>query len=166
MANKFGLTLDLERKNPALLHINVDLYESIVELQTKENEYQFAVKVTLENRAFNDRLNGAQPELPIVVSNVVGYSFRDTIESNNSIYADMFSSPKQRGLELMREPYTFRLEQAINDSLDFYVNKWYNGVLPTQLLNVHLTVRDTIRDTSLEQGGRKFVPLNKFKSLK
>jgi len=79
----------------------------------------------------------------------------------------MFSSPKQRGLELMKEPYTFRLEQAINDSLDFYVNKWYNGVLPTQLLNVHLTVRDNIRDFSLEQqGGRKFVPLNKFKTLK
>jgi len=66
----------------------------------------------------------------------------------------------------MKEPYRYRLNQVINDGLQFYVNKWYGGVLPNELKNVYLFTRDNIPDPSLEQGRPKFVPLQKFKSLK
>lgn len=165
MANKYGLILDLEKKNPSLMYLFVDLYESVVPLNSGEDEWQFAITITLRNEGYDTRLNGSKPNLPIVISSITGYTFRDTVDSKNSIYATTISSPKQRALELMKEPYRFRLEQVINDGLQFYVNKWYGGVLPNELKNVHLFTRDNIPDSQLEQSGRKFVPLNKFKKL-
>lgn len=166
MANKYGLILDLEKKNTSLMYLFVDLYESVVPLNSGEDEWQFAITVTLHNEAYDRRLNGAKSNLPIVISSVTGYTFRDTVDSKNSIYATTITSPKQRALELMKEPYRYRLNQVINDGLQFYVNKWYGGVLPNELKNVHLFTRDNIPDPSLEQGRPKFVPLQKFKSLK
>ena len=166
MANKYGLTIDLKKSKPALLNLMVDLYESVVRLNSGEDEYQFAIKITLLNEAWDRRLSGSLPNLPYAISSVIGYTFRDTIETKNSIYnGTLITSPKQRGLELMKEPYRYRLEQVINDGLEFYVKKWYNGNLPSELKNVYLTLRDNVADPSLEMDRRKFVPLNKFKSL-
>lgn len=166
MANKYGLTIDLKKSKPALLNLIVDLYESVVRLNNGEDEYQFAIKISLINEAWDSRLAGSKPNLPYLISSVIGYTFRDTIETKNSIYnGTNITSPKQRGLELMKEPYRYRLDQVINDGLESYVKKWYNGNLPPELKNVYLILRDNIQDPSLELTNPKFVPLKKFKSL-
>jgi len=167
MANKYGLTIDLDRTNPALMDITVDLHESVVKKQNGSDEYQFAITVTLSNLAFDRRLGGSISNLPITISSVTGYTFRDTLETSESIYnGSPITSPRLRGIELMKAPYKYRLEQVINEGLDFYVKKWYNGTLPTELKNVYLTIRDNVNDPTLQQGVVKFVPLNKFKTLK
>ena len=165
--NSFGLTIDLEKKNPAYMDITADLYEWVVKLNDGSEQYQFAVTVTLTNLAYDSRLGGSQRNLPITVSNMTGYSFRDTIETNNSIfYGSTITSPRARGIELMKAPYKYRLGQAINDSLQFYTNKWYNGILPSELKNVYLLIRDNYDNPTLRFGVEQFYPLDKNKKLK
>jgi hypothetical protein len=165
--NQFGLTIDLDKKNPAYMDITLDLYEWVTKLQDGSNQYQFATKVTLTNLAFDRRLGGSQSNLPITISNMTGYSFRDTIETNNSIfYGSSIISPRLRGIELMKAPYKYRLGQAINDSLQFYVNKWYKGILPSELKNVYLLIRDNYDDPTLRFGVEQFYPLDKDKKFK
>jgi len=165
--NPFGLTIDLEKKDFALLTIIVSLHESVIALQNGDDEYQFAIGLILDNAAADSRLGGSQPNLPRSIYNGDGYSYRDTIETDNSVFfGGPITSPKMRGLELMKTPYSYRLGQAINNALDFYVKKWYNGKLPKELKNVHLQLRDNYNDATLQYGTPKFVPLNKFKTLK
>lgn len=165
--NSFGLTIDLERRNLALLDVTVFLHESVVKKQNGNDEYQFAITVQLTNLGYDRKFGGAQSSLPLTISNPTGYSFRDEIDSTNSIYnGGTITSPRLRGIDLMKEPYRYRLGQVINEGLRFYVNKWYGGKLPSELKNVHLSMRDDLSDPTLQLSAAKFFPLNKFKSLK
>jgi hypothetical protein len=152
------------------MDITVDLHESVVKKITGSDEYQFAITVTLTNLGYDKRLGGSQSNLPITISNPTGYTFRDTIETKESIFeGGPIISPRLRGIELMKQPYRYRLGQVINDGLQFYVNKWYKGILPSELKNVYFLIRDNYDDASLRFGVEKFYPLDtykKFKSLK
>ena len=175
--NKTGLTFDNGNTGNSLLQLIVQLHESVYPLQTGEREWQFAMWLELRNNAYNSRLGGSQSNLPILMGESPGYSYPDTIESKNSAYSGTtITSPRKRGLDLMLQPYRYAVGRVLNESLDFYVKKWYNGVLPKELNSVSLLLKDNVQNDLLatsyssKLSGRTglvtFKPLNEFKKLK
>ena len=173
--NKFNLVFDDTNKKPALLELTVQLHESVYDLQSGEREWQFAVFSQLRNSAYDSRLGGSMGNLPIVISESPSYSYPDVIESKNSVYGNMITSPKLRGLDLMKEPFLYAVGRTINEGLDFYVKKWYGGTLPKDLNTVRLRLVDNVQNDLLQIGYDvklskrvgviKFKPLNEFKKL-
>jgi hypothetical protein len=176
--NKYGLILDEAKKKPALLDMILELHESVVQTNEGDNEWQFALFIRLQNNAYNSRLGGAPPNIPISIGDSPGYSYPDLIESKTkSAYTSTsISSPRQRGLDLMRQPYRYALERVINESLKYYVDKWYGGSLPQELKNVRLFITDSVQNELLAStatakltkvpGLRTFKPFDKFRKLK
>ena len=173
--NTINLVFDDTNTKTSLLELNVELHESVYELQNGDREWQFAFFVRLRNGAYNSRLSNSQANLPIVMSESPGYSYPDVIESKNSAFTGIISSPKLRGFELMKEPYRYAVGRTINEGLDFYVKKWYNGNLPKELKNVRLVLVDNVKNDllataysvnlSTRRGLVTFKPLNEFKKL-
>lgn len=175
--NNSKLKFDERNTGNSLLQMIVQLHESVYLLQNGDREWQFAFFVEIRNNAYNSRLNGSQANLPIVMGDSPGYTYPDTIESKNSAYSGTnIVSPRKRGLDLMREPYRYAVGRVLNESLDFYVKKWYNGVLPKELNSVTLLLKDNVenemlvtsstRKLSNQTGLIRFKPLNEFKKLK
>jgi hypothetical protein len=173
--NSTTLIFDDTNTKTSLLELNVELHESVYELQNGDREWQFAFFARLRNNAYNSRLGGSQANLPIVMSESPGYSYPDVIESKNSAFAGLISSPKLRGFELMKEPFRYALGRTINEGLDYYTKKWYNGTLPKELKNVRLVLVDNVKNDllataysvnlSTRRGLVTFKPLNEFKKL-
>ena len=99
--------------------LTVQLHESVYGLQTGEREWRFAIFAQLQNLAYNSKLGGSQYNLPIVASEFPGYSYPDVIESKNSVFGNLITSPKMRGLELMKEPFVNAVGTVLNEGLGF-----------------------------------------------
>lgn len=160
--NKFKLNLDYNRLSNSYLQLVVHLAEKVTQLNTGENEFQFEIHVMLNNTAQNLQLGNSNLNLPTNVGEKINYTFRDTLESDNSIYSKLIISPKLRALELMKIPYKSALSSVLDYQLSKYVDKWYNGKFPTELLNVNYYITTEISDDATNMYG----PFNKFNSLK
>lgn len=176
--NKYGLILDDTKTKPALLDLIVELHESVVQTNEGDNEWQFAMFLRLQNNAYNSRLGGSPSNIPISMGDSPGYSYSDLIESKtkSAYVGTSISSPRQRGLDLMREPYRYALGRVINESLKYYADKWYGGSLPQELKYVRLFITDSVQNDLLATsatvkltnvpGLRTFKPFDKFRKLK
>jgi len=153
------------------LQLVVTLREKTVVLNDGDTQYQFYVEAEMINSGlftYYDR--PTKRFLPIPNAIGIGrqaFSFPDTIESDNSIYAGPpfnISSPKQRGLELMKVPY----DRILDDVLGYfnnYIDTWFGGRLRGKLQKVDLLLTTQPEQDFIPFGNQVFTKMDKFVNL-
>lgn len=164
--NPNGIIINEDTTYKPQAQLVVEIRENTNTLNNGELEYQYSITVKLDNLAQDKQLNGSKSNLPTAMSEKRIYTFKDTIEGNNSIFSQIITSTKLRAIELMKAPYRSALSFVIDDGLRNYLNKWYSGVLPQELKIVAFYATTSIEDGSDRIGSNVFVPLQKFQSLK
>ena len=153
------------------LQLVVSLREQVLELNNGDKEYQFYIEAYMNNSGlfqYYDRT--AREFFPTPISIGIGrsvFTFRDTIESNNSIYAGSpfnITSPKQRGLLLMKSPY----ESILDDILGYfndYTTKYFNGRLRKKLQKIDFFLTTEPRQDFNPFGNQVFTKMTNFVKL-
>lgn len=164
--NPNGIAINEDTTYKPYAQLVVEIRENTNLLNNGELEYQYSITIKLDNLAQDKRLNGSKPNLPTAMSEKRVYTFKDVVEGNNSIFSQIITSPKLRAIELMKAPYRSALSFVIGEGLRNYLDKWYGGILPSELKTVAFYATTTIEDAGDRVGSNVFVPLQKFQSLK
>lgn len=153
------------------LQLVVSLREQVLLLNNGDKEYQFYVEAYMNNAgSFSYYDPVAKQFFPTPISIGIPrskFTFRDTIESDNSIYAGPpfnISSPKQRGLLLMKSPY----ESIMDDILEYfndYVTKYFKGRLRKKLQKVDFFLTTEPRQDFNPFGNQVFTKMTNFVKL-
>lgn len=154
------------------LQIIVELREQVLKLNSGEDEYQFYITIDMANTGAFPIWDNVQKKF---IDSPVGiglpktiFTFRDTIESPNSIWAGPpfnIQSPKQRGLELMKVPFTQIVDQKIEE-FNSYIDRYFNGRLRKKLQNIDLYLTTEPRQDFNPFGNQVFTKMNRFVKLK
>ena len=149
----------------------VVLREQVLELNTGDKQYQFYVEAYMNNSgifSYYDKVAKDFFPTPISIGFKRGsFTFRDTIESENSIYAGPpfnIDSPKQRGLFLMKSPYESLLDDLLK-SFNEYVEKYFNGRLRKKLQKVDFFLTTEPRDNYIPYGNQVYTKMDNFVKL-
>jgi len=150
------------------LQLIVSLREQVLELNNGDKQYQFYIEAYMNNSSAKLLLQkgSSQPPESIGIPRSV-FTFTDTIESNNSIYAGTpfnITSPKQRGLLLMKSPY----ESILDDILDYfndYTTKYFNGRLRKKFQKIDFFLTTEPRQDSNPFGNQIFTKMTNFVNL-
>lgn len=164
-SNQFGIHVSTSDTLPSYLNLIVELRESVNVLNSGENEYQFSITAKLNNTAQDLMLNGAPRGLPVTIGDSTMYTFKDTIESQSSIYRDSIDSPRERAIQLMKQPLESAIKSVLGTPLKRYIDKWYGGKMPVELNSMVVYTTTSIPDSSQNTLGRRFIPFDKFNSL-
>lgn len=153
------------------LQLVVTVRERTLLLNDGNTQYQFYVESEMLNSGlftYYDR--PTKQFLPI--PNQIGirrsaFSFPDVIESDNSIYAGPpfnVSSPKQRGLELMKVPYGRILDDVLG-YFNEYIDTWFDGRLRGKLQKVDFLFTTQPDQDFVPFGNQVFTKMEKFVNL-
>ncbi len=153
------------------LGITVELREYVVKRIDGTNEYQFYITLDMQNVGLFPFWDQTQLRF-IDAPNGIGFprdifTFRDPIESNTSIWAGPpfnITSPKQRGLEIMRRPFEEILDQKIAE-LNEYIDTWFRGRLRKKLQRIDLYLTTEPREDVIPFGNQVFTKMNNFVKL-
>ena len=155
----------------SFLQIKVDLREQVLELNNGDREYQFYISIDMSNvGAFQVwdkiKLRFIDTTSTIGIPREI-FTFRDTIESQNSIWAGPplnIQSPKDRGLELMREPFEKMLDEKIQE-FNEYIDTSFNGRLRKKLQRIDLYLTTEPRQDFNPFGNQVFTKMTNFVNL-
>lgn len=150
------------------LQLVVSLREQVLELNNGDREYQFYIEVYMNNAGIFSYYDPVQKEFfPTPVSIGIPrsvFTFRDTIESDNSIYGTTITSPKRRGLELMTEPYTRILDDVLR-YFNEYVDTYFKGRLRRKLQKMDFFLTTEPRQDFNPFGNQVFTKMDNFVEL-
>jgi hypothetical protein len=153
------------------LGIVMELREQVIRRTDGTDEYQFYITLDMQNVGLFPFWDSTQAKF-VDAPNMIGlpksiFTFRDPIESPSSIWAGPpfnISSPKQRGLEIMRGPFEQILDEKIAE-LNQYIDRWFKGRLRKKLQTIDLYLTTEPRQDFNPFGNQVFTKMNRFVKL-
>jgi hypothetical protein len=149
----------------------VKLREQVIPLINGDRTYEFYIEVGMENTSaypYYDPVAKRFTTVPTLISPVrSAFTFRDTIETNNSIYAGPplnVVSPKQRGLEMMRDIYIALLTNTLRD-FNIYVDTYLESRLRKRFQKIDFFITTQPDQDFNPFGNQIFTKMNNFVKL-